>query len=306
MKIYKKYFISAFVLIAFVSLYQISFGQAVQTSVSKKDILIGEQISYVLRIGLPSPEYNVALNIPDSIPHFDVLRKTGGKGKDKQGNNVWQQTIVFTSFDSGSWNFPAFAYRINRANTTSQPLATDTFRVNVGYMPLDKSGKPRDINSVIDVSYFDWFWVWVGVGILLILLLAYLLYRYFKKKKQIPDSKIGAYDEAMKQLEELHKANEQRSLPVKEFHTRLADVLKNYYGKSVHQNILNKTTNEILQKLKIHELKAETESHAGEALRTGDAVKYAKYNASYTQNEEALQYLKTTIQEIESSLSKKP
>ena len=284
------------------------FAQSIRTSVSKKDILIGQQISYVLQIGLPSPEYTVALNIPDSIPHFDVLKKSGGNGKDQQGNSVWQQTIVFTSFDSGSWNFPSLYYRINRRNTASQPLATDTFRVNVGYMPLDKSGKPRDIDPVIEVEYIDWFWAWVAGGVLLLLILLYVLYRYLKKRnRKIPgDSKIGAYDAALTEIAALRKANQDHSYPVKEFHTRLADVLKNYYSKSSHLNFLSKTTGEILTKLKSHELKAETESQITEALQTGDAVKYAKYHATYTENEAALDYLKNAIDEIERSLSKKP
>ena len=288
-------------------LLQSGSAQSIRTSVSKKNILIGEQVTYVLQIGLPSPEYTVALNLPDSVPHFDILKKSGGNGKDQQGNSVWQQTIVFTSFDSGSWNFPALSYRINRRNTSSQPLATDTFRINVGYMPLDKSGRPRDIDSLIEVDYFDWFWVWVGAGILLLLILLYLLYRYLKKRNnKIPgDTKIGAYDAALTEITDLRKANQQHSLPVKEFHTQLADVLKNYYSKSVHLNFLSKTTGEILSKLKSHELKAETESQITEALETGDAVKYAKYHSTYTENEAALDYLKNAIEEIERSLSKK-
>lgn len=306
-KNYRIYFNKIFIVFSFLFCALAGTGQSIQTSISKKDILIGEQIRYIMQVNLPSTEYQIAINIPDSIPHFDILQKSGGNGTDKQGNAVWQQTIIFTSFDSGAWLFPAFSYRINRMNTTSQPLNTDTFRVNVGYMALDKGGNPRDINPVIEVNYFDWFWVWVGAGILLLLILGYLLYRYLKKKKNklAPDSKIGAYDEAMSELKILENANQQHSLPVKEFHTRLADVLRNYYNRSVHQDISGKTTNEILSKLKSHELKAETQSQIAEALQTGDAVKYAKYNASFTENDAALSYLKNTIDELENSLPKK-
>ncbi len=281
-------------------------GQSVQTSVSKKDILIGEPVTYIMQINLPSTEYKVVINIPDSIQHFDILQKSGGNGTDKQGNAVWQQTLVFTSFDSGSWVFPSFPYRINRMNTTSQPLNTDTFRVNVSYMPLDKGGNPRDINSVIEVEYFDWFWVWIGAGILLLLILVYILYRYLRKKKnKLPDSRIGAYDEALSELKILENANQQHTLPVKEFHTRLADVLRNYYNRSEHHDISGKTTNEILNKLRSHELKAETQSQLAEALQTGDSVKYAKYNSTFTENDAALTYLKNAIDELENSRPKK-
>ena len=282
-------------------------AQAIRSSIDKNTILIGERITYTLTVGLPSPEYTVSINIPDSIPHFEILEKNGGNGKDKDGNIVWQQKIVFTSFDSGSYNFPGLLYRINHLNTASQTLSTNEIKIEVGYMPLDKGGMPRDIKSILNVEYIDWFWVYIAAGILLLLLTLFFVWRYFRKKKKVvaPINAKGAYEEALFALDELRKANEQRLLGVKEYHTKLADILRSYYGKTVNQNFSNKTTQEILLKLKSHELKAETASHATEALATGDAVKFAKYNSSYTENEAALNYLKTVIEEIELSRTKK-
>ncbi len=103
----------------------------------------------------------------------------------------------------------------------------------------------------------------------------------------------------MQALEQLRKANEGGEMPIKEYHTKLADVLKIYYSKASRQNVLNKTTEEILTKLKSHQLHAETALQTGEALQTGDAAKFAKYHPSFTENELALNYLKNTIEEIE-------
>ena len=273
----------------------------------EKDILIGERITSTLTIDLPSPEYTVNLNVPDSIPHFEILQKNGGNGKTKAGTDVWQYTIVFTSFDSGAFIFPGLSYRITHLNTASQLLLTDPIKVNVGYMPLDKGEQPRDIKTIIEVAYTDYFWLILGAGILLLLILLFFLYRYFKKKKRTPvvQNNKGAYEEAMLALAELKKLNEQGAVVVKEYHTKLAEVLRDYYGKTFKQNYQNKTTQEILSNLKSHELKAETATHASEALATGDAVKFAKYHSSYTENEAALNYLKTVIEEIETSRTKK-
>ena len=285
----------------------LSFSQAVRSTVDKKDILIGERITSVLTVDLPSAEYSVNLIVPDSIPHFEILQKNGGNGKTQAGADVWQYTIIFTSFDSGTFTFPGLAYRISHLNTASQLLSTDQIKVNVGYMALDSGEQPRDIKTIIEVAYTDYFWVIIGIGILLLFILLYFLYRYFKKKKKTPvaQSSKGAYEEAMQALTELRKLNEQGGVVVKEYHTKLADVLRNYYGKTFNQNYQNKTTQEILAKLKSHELNAETATHATEALATGDAVKFAKYHPSFTENEAALNYLKTVIEEIETSRIKK-
>lgn len=297
-------------LVASVAIVIISFAavaQSIKSSVDKNTILIGERITYTLTVDLPSAEYTVSINIPDSIPNFEILEKNGGNGKDQKGNFVWQQKIVFTSFDSGTYTFPGLLYRINYLNTASQTLTTNPLKIEVGYMPLDKGGNPRDIKSILNVDFVDWFWVYVAAGILLLLLTLFGLWRYLRKKKAtvVQVSSKGAYEEALLALEELKRANEQRSLGVKEYHTRLADVLRNYFGRTVNQNFSNQTTQEILMKLRSHELKAETASQATEALATGDAVKFAKYNSSYTENEAALNYLKTAIEEIEVSRTKK-
>ncbi len=305
--IYPKYFLSLLLVCMFLLPLNDASAQSIQTSVDKKDILIGEQITYRMSVGLPSAEYLVDINVPDSIPHFDVVSKGTGNATDKQNNYTWEYKVVLTSFDSGSWSFPALSYRIRHLNTVSQFLYTDSFNVNVGYMPIDKSGEARDIKSILEVSFFNWLWVYIGAGILVLLVAAFFMYRYFKnRKKPIPGKdSITAYSEAMEALEELRKANGQNTFTVKEYHTKLTDVLRIYYSRRIDRNFFNKTTGEILTKLKSHELQAETQSHAAEALQTGDAVKFAKYHPSYTENEAALNYLKNTIEEIELSLAKK-
>jgi hypothetical protein len=299
--IYTIYLRRSLVMLTFVLSHVFSFCQAISTTVDKRDILIGEQITYNLNIDLPSADYKIDIAIPDSLEHFDIIEKTGGNVNNTNGKYAWQQKIVFTSFDSGSFAFPSFPFRINHLNTISQNLSTDSILINVGYMPIDKEGNPRDIKTILEVEYFNWLWVIIGATILAFLVFLFFLIRYLRKnKKQLPAlHNQNAFKEAMQALEQLRKANEGGSVPVKEYHTKLADVLKVYYSKASRQNVLNKTTEEILNKLKSHQLNAETAIHTSEALQTGDATKFAKYHPTFTENELALNYLKNTIEEIE-------
>ncbi len=284
---------------------QFAAAQAIHSSVDKKDILIGQQINYDLNISLPSQEYKVSMSLPDSIPHFDVIIKNAGDTVDKNGKFSWHQHITFTSFDSGSWTFPQLQYRINHLNTASQPLYTDTFIVNVGYMPIDKSGNPRDIRTVIEVNFFDWFWIWVGAGILALLIILFFVIRYFVKKKKVVDpykGKASAYDEALAALNDLRQKNKEQSLAVKDFYTMLSDVFKRYYGRTSGQDLMNQTSGDLLQKLKGYQLNAEAAASATQALQTSDAVKFAKYHPTFIENEAALDYVKNTIEETERSL----
>ena len=287
--------------LAFTLIHFIGLAQTISTIVDKRDILIGEQITYNLSIDLPSADYKIDINIPDSLAHFDIIEKTGGNVNNTNGKYAWQQKIIFTSFDSGSYAFPSFPFKISHLNTVSENLSTDSIQINVGYMPIDKEGNPRDIKTIIDVDYFNWLWIIFGAIVFLFLVFLFVLIRYLRKnKRQLPAlHNHHAFKEAMTALEQLRKANENGTITVKEYHTKLADILKIYYGKASKQNVLNKTTEEILTKLKSHQLHAETALHTGEALQTGDATKFAKYHPSFTENELALHYLKNTIEELE-------
>ncbi len=297
----------AAVAVFFSLLCSASVAQKISAGVDKKVILIGEQINYDITITLPSPEYKVALNIPDSIPHFEVLSKTAGDTTDKDGNFALHAHLIFTSFDSGSYTFPALQYRINRQNTASQPLYTDSLKIDVGYMPLDKGGQPRDIKTVLEVEVTDWFWICIAAGIIGLLIFIYLFF-YFRKRKASAKEKhqisASAYEEALNALKDLRKRNTEGTMAVKDFHTTLAHVFKKYYGTSTGQDFMNNTTTEILNKLKKYELTAITNAATVQALQTGDAVKFAKYHPTQIENEAALDYVKDTIEEME-QLSKK-
>lgn len=284
-------------------------AQTIHSAVDKKDILIGEQIKYDLRIDLPSGEYKIDMQLPDSIPHFEIVSKTAGDTVDKKGNYSWNQHLVITSFDSGAWNFPALQYKITHLNTSSQPLSTDSFKVSVGYMPIDKGGQPRDIRTVIEVSFFDWFWVWIGAGVLALLIILFFVYRYIKKNKKPKDpfkNALSAYEEATAALDDLRRKNASQTLSVKEFYTALAEVFKRYYGRTVGKDLSNNTSSDILSGLKSYELKATTASTTAQTFHTVDAVKFAKYHPTFTENEAAIDYVRTTVDEIEQTTKNKP
>ncbi len=276
------------------------FAQNLKVLIDKKDILIGEQVTYFINIEKSKGDV-IKFSIPDSVPHFDIIEKKSFDTTDNIGKNSLMQKIVFTSFDSGAWAFPAIAFNVNNVKSF-----TNSFKINVGLMAVDSTGKPRDIKTVLEVDYFNWLWVWLAVAIIFTFVISYLIYRYINNKKTniTSNKKIDAYKNAMYALEKLKKTNEEGSMPVKEYHTKLADVFKDYCGKIAFQNFFNFTTTEVLAKLKTYEINVQTSSEATEALQTGDATKFAKYHPSFTENEAALNFIKNTITEIEKSRTK--
>jgi hypothetical protein len=298
-EIYSKYRFIFLITILLLSIENI-YAQNLKVAVDKKNILIGEQITLDFFIQHNKGEA-VQITIPDSIPHFDIIEKKGIDTTLDNGINVIQQKIIFTSFDSGKWSFPPINYTVNNIDGS-----TDSVEINVGYMPIDSSAAPRDIKTVLEVDYFNWMWVWLGIAILLVCIIAFIIYKYLSKKYELPADreKVDAYKEAMAALAILQKENEENILSVKDYHTKLANVFKNYCGKITFQNFFNFTTTEVLAKLKTYEINVQTSSEATEALQTGDATKFAKYHPSFIENEAALNFIKNTITEIEKSRTK--
>ncbi|HMI79308.1 MAG TPA: hypothetical protein VK484_10975, partial [Ferruginibacter sp.] len=224
------------------------FGQDIQTSTDKKSILIGEQVQLKIKAVFPTANSNLKnwFAIPDSIPHFDIV-ETGKVDSTSNADNskTFEQTIIFTSFDSGRWVFPSL-----NAGT----LRTDSISINVFYSPADSTNQLRDIKPIIPVSYTDYLWYYIAGGIVLLLAIIFLLYRYWKKSRKLkpagPAYKLPPYDEAMQEIKKLAEYNLQNAEEVKLFHIKLSGIFKRYLGRKQNKNLLNKTTSDLLIRMK--------------------------------------------------------
>ncbi len=281
----------------------VAFSQSIETKIDRKDILIGQQINYSLQFTLPSQNFQIEFAVPDSLPHFEILHKSKSDSTDKAGNYLVTQRLVITSFDSGSWTLPALPMKIrNSSNQAVYSLNADPITINVGYMPADSSGQLRDIKPVFKVFYIEndwWFW---AIGIVLGLLLIFLIIRYFKKRpKKIKDdsvSNLSAIEEARQQLDKLKKEEPENSEALKIYYTTLAETFKTYYGRTFRSKIINKTTTQTLVDMQQNKIAQDVVLETAAQLRLADAVKFAKYIPSYTENKEALLKMASIIETL--------
>lgn len=288
--------------IVFIALFSftVSRGQALKTYIDKNQILIGEHIRYEIKLNLASSSYKVDFGIPDSIPHFDIIEQNKYDTIDEHGVYTLRQTILFTSFDSGIWKLPAFPVTISYPNKAAVKALSDSVLIQVGYSPADSTSELRDIKPVMEVFVVDRTWIYVAIGILLLIILGVLLYRYLKNRtKKIPpvfSSNLSAYEEAMKALNQLQQSG---SPDPKVFHTSLGEVFKKYYSRKTNRNLMTSTTGDILLQLTSHVKTPEMISGIAEALRSGDAAKFAKYQPSASENNQSLAQVRQAIEHLE-------
>ncbi|MGB8194743.1 MAG: hypothetical protein WCF67_22610, partial [Chitinophagaceae bacterium] len=214
---------------------------------------------------------------------------------------LYRQQLIITSFDSGTWKIPAFLLEAGKKR-----IRTDTISINVTYLPSDTAKDYNDIKDIIEVKnpdnpYLPWI---IGAGALL--LLAIIIYFLRKKKKPEqpraqPVSKLSPFEEAMQNLEEFRKLQLAEKGEVKQYYTRLNDVLRWYIFRKFGFSSLEKTNEELILQLRQMRLGDQEFTMLAQALRMADFVKFAKYTPSPAEQEETFNIIKNSITRLEAS-----
>jgi hypothetical protein len=263
-----------------------SFAQLpqIQTSVDKKNILIGQQLHYTVRSSMPDNTYRLSwFSIPDSFSHFEVVAKDKIDTSQQNGNLVFSQTYLLTNFDSGLQVIPPVSLKFETLNGDSAfSMFTDSIPIKVGYSPADSVLPFHDIKTIMEIQVENpwWYWVVAGVVALIILLLIIFRKKIFKKKQkpeEVFQSKLSPYEEATQSLDALKGKMESDGVNVKQIHSELSHIFKRYFSRINNQSVLHYTSDDLLVSLSTYpELKNNFAPFAN-ALRMGDAVKFAKY-----------------------------
>lgn len=266
-------------------------GQSsIKAVVDKNKILLGEafQLSIEAAIQKGSKEKFKTL---DTIPHFEFVEPPQIDTSSLNNGMLIKSIYRLTSFDSGRWSIPSFSL--------SAKIKTDTILIDVVFSEFDPQQEYHDIKDIIEVNTpgkkMQWWWFVVGA-----LLLGLILYSVLRKKTTpqavAPKYSLNAYDEAMKELNELKR----EKLPSKQFHSRITAIFRTYVFKRKGILSLQKTTADLVLQLRELNLdKVEFEKLA-QGLRLSDFVKFAKYEPSVEDNQGAWNTIRDTIEKIES------
>jgi uncharacterized membrane protein YraQ (UPF0718 family) len=151
----------------------------------------------------------------------------------------------------------------------------------------------------MEVFVVDQTWIYYVAGAILALIIAFLLYRYFKnRKKKAPpvfNTKLTAYEEALKALNQLQASGSEPKV----FYSNLSDIFKRYYSRKANKNVMPDTTGDLLIRLKEISRSPDVVSTAAEVLRFSDAVKFAKFQPSENESSQAVNYMKQVIDHLE-------
>ncbi len=255
MKNFFKYIILFICIIASFSV--VSQEVAVITKIDTNSILVGDQIN--LKIIVNSP-INFGVNFPvfsdkltDNIDIVGQYLIDTNYSQDKKMISL-SKRILITSFDSGSFKIPAFAVQFLKSGDTNvYELYSDSLLLNVNTLVVDTTLAIRDIKAPL-VAYFTFSdflpFILGGIGLIVIIILSVYFYQKYKNKKnnivQIKKSKIPPHKKALHEFESLRQKKLWQNDRIKEYHSELTDILRNYLEDQLKIQALEKTSDEIL------------------------------------------------------------
>lgn len=267
----------------------------VNSELDSASIQIGEQTRLRLTVAQPT---NLEVSIPilsDTITRgieiVEVLKAdTISLGNDRIEVNY---DYLITSFDSGFYFIPTYAYAAAGDTLYTQPLGLSVTTVSVNPTTDDI----KDIKPIMSAPfYWSELFTWVGYGMLALLLLGVivlLLMKFVFKKKvpfisETPEPVIPPHIVALTRLEEIKAEKVWQSGNSKAFYTELTDVLRVYLDGRFGINAMEMTSDEILALVKKEPGLNEVRAALKDLLTLADLVKFAKMIPLENENEASL------------------
>jgi hypothetical protein len=261
--------------------------------------LIGEQIGITMTVQHPD---NFKINIPllqEFIdPGIEIMESSKLDTLSKQDRIVrLQQRHTITSFDSGYYEIPPMPFVVHFGNRVDT-IMNNPIPLGVLTLQLDTANRVFDIKPQLDMKYTLAELVnapvfWISLGTLLAALLIVLLIKYRKKPEALsfrPKPEIPAHVIALRELDELKAEKLWQQNQLKEYYSRLTNIIRHYIELRFQINALEQTSSEILMEFRRIKLVDEKlVEHLHELLSLADLVKFAKGTALPDENEKNME-----------------
>lgn len=221
---------------------------------------------------------------------------------------VQRRHITVTAWDSGFWAIPPFRFRIG-----SDTLETAPLLLEVRTVAVDTTQAFRDIKDIYEaqpslLAWLEEHWPWL-VGLWAALGLigggAALLQRLRRKRVQdeAPPPPLPLHEAMLLRLDELERQRLWQQGEVKAHYIALTDILRSYVEARLEVPAMERTTDELVQALRVTALPAAHREQLANVLRLADLVKFAKLAPAPAENEAAVPAARRFILDSTAALS---
>ncbi len=249
--------------------------------------LVGDQINLTLAVSCPTdyiidwPQLNDTI-----IAAIEILQKSKidtSYSTDKK-QLLLQQVIRITSFDSGYYVIPPIPIKFKaQDDQLIQYTETEAILLEVSSVPVNMEEEIKDIKAPLEAPYtFREALPWI-IGLLLSIAIGFAIYYYLKKrKKEEPVFKVSSKPKipphriALDALDNLRHKKVWQSGLIKDYHTELTDIVREYISNRFYIHALEMTTDEILDALNATATNDLAKQKIRQTFTMADLVKFAK------------------------------
>jgi hypothetical protein len=265
---------------------------SVTASTDTTDYMIGDQIQYSFFIKMNKDVYLINPFFRDSLKNIDVLEISDPVAEENEDRKSVKYKYVLSRFDSAQVTIPPIKieYR-TKADSALKFVLSNAVTFNVHRMNVAMEEEIKDIKPPIRLFNYLLF-IYIAAG-LLVLVISYFIYvRYFKDKPQPVvkprTEKIPQHQLTLRKLEQLEKEELWQKGFVKDYHSKITDIIREYFEKQFGLPALERTTTESLKLLSKHPLGIKVIDITAQFLSSADLVKFAKFTPLENVNREMM------------------
>jgi len=288
--------IKKILIIFFLSFSFHSFGQSItaRASVDSTDYLVGDFIHYSLEVKYFKDLLVTLPFIRDSLNHLEIIKESEPVITEDEIYKTAVYNFTLSYYDSADISIQPIAVKFKLSeNDSIRAILSNPVSFTVNTVEVDLQAEIKDIKSPLTIP-IDWKFIALIVLLSLAVIVAlYFLYRRYKKKKSEQPVekkiyKIPPYIKALQSLENLEKQQLWQQGKVKDYHSDITGIIRNYFEERFKLPALELTTRESIERLK----RVRDGSHILETtdkfLNNADLVKFAKFNPMASVNEEMM------------------
>ncbi len=302
----------AFLIFMLNATFMFAQQNVVNASLDTSRLLIGDQTYYSIRLtSARGTQVDWPVLRDSSIKGMEVLRTLAVDTLKNEGNAITRRArYLITSFDSGHHVIPEQQMVVHAASE-SDTITVPALAFDVLSFPVDTTKDIFDIKPPYSApltfrEILPYLGVLMGMAVLFFLAV-YLFRRLSKNKPIIPVRKpeVPAHVLALQQLDALKEEKLWQQGHVKEYYTRLTDIIRYYIEMRFQVQAMEQTSDEILRSLKSYLVDDDpTFAALNELLVLADLVKFAKALPLPNENESnilnAYLFVNHTMQETRS------
>lgn len=256
-------------------------------SLDTNSILIGDQVNLELSFVCPADYEVVWPFLTDTVTsQIEILRHTelSSTLSNNQYDQIYQQSFTITCFDSGYFAIPPL--RINYRKPGDSILhfsESEALILQVNTVPVNMEEEIKDIKDPWRAP----FTFKEALPFILIFLAAVIIglgvYYYIRKRKKAEPvfkpslaKKIPPHQAAIDSLEALRYKKLWQNGHLKEYHTELTDIIREYIWANFNIHALEFTTDEIMESINGTGTNYQAKEKLHQTLVLADMVKFAK------------------------------